>query len=216
MKLPILIILCIILNTEDLISQTNDSLNCAIHELYIGPIPKIYENKTDTVFKFHFEEFNVVQNLLINTTAMESYIKIDSVWSQNPFDKIITKNDKPISLDDFVPIRLSKLQGDAHEILFEYHIDFVGDELADKIQIKVSELVSNRTGKSPLYLDLYENIDGNFINYTSCGNNFWDKPLKFYVSETKKMGMSMLMFIVESDIPEESMKMLAIHADVFR
>lgn len=196
-------------------AQTNENFYCIIQQSYLGVNSSVYENAKDKTIKFFFKEYNILDSRRIKKSAGNS-LTSDTISLKNPIEKVLTKYDEIINIDDFEKIELLDFKkDDVDKILFEKEVDFIGDSNLDKIEITTSDYEQN--GRKPFSVKLYENRDGNLILYKNCSPALWTKPLKLYVSKVKYLKMATLIFISETDgddwAPENTIKLEMIYAD---
>lgn len=185
-------------------AQNSDSLfYCAIFQGYFGLTPEIFLYEDSDVIKIYDDSFQIVNNIYFKN---EIGYSIDTVTNLKPLDSIINGFNEKLLINDFDNILLQTTT----KILYTKEVDYIGDELIDKVEIIYKE---SKYYSSPYRIRLYENINGNLFLHELCNMSIDSKPLKFFLSKTRYLGMRNIILINEGEIPENSFQIQLFHAD---
>lgn len=205
----IIVSLCFI--STILKAQADLEFSLGILEKYVGPSPELYENKKDSTFRFFLNEYNILEEYVLNSKIKLWEMKVDTISSEKPLSSILTDDDLPLKMSSFSSIKLDSSNIISSTKLFEKSFDFIGSNLNDKIEIHFSD--DSKNAQNRHVLKIYENKNESLRLTESLYLS--GTPLSLYQSKIRHLDMYPLILFVESDIPEESKKVHIVYNSKF-
>ncbi|MDA9774050.1 hypothetical protein N9B82_03755 [Saprospiraceae bacterium] len=114
-------------------SQKNELCQCPIDETTYKSKVLLYECQRDTSLKLHYVDFNEVGSSYLARKGMKHFI-IDTISLKNPISELLHTDDLQIPFDSFELIEFDSVNN------FSKSLDFIGDTLIDKIEIKLDTI----------------------------------------------------------------------------